>query len=116
MILQGLLLIALLHRCEANPCGTFALDYANQGYTASDACCNCCGGLIEESECRDVVLFDGTPWYDSDGPVYTCEWYSSFADLTTTPSECDITSTSTTTQNVSICGDGIIEYTQIIHK
>lgn len=29
---------------------------------------------MDVSGCRD--LYDDLPWYDSDGPTYTCAWYA----------------------------------------
>jgi hypothetical protein len=61
-------------------CGVSALEYENGGFTASTACCACNGGWLDDNDvCNDVQFMDGTPWYDSDGPYYTCTWYATAA-------------------------------------
>jgi len=51
-------------------CAEYGNDYENFGKTAKQACCACNGGAI--STCSDSPQ----GWYDSDGPTFSCAWYS----------------------------------------
>jgi hypothetical protein len=52
---------------DTNRCTEYTFS---KGRSAREACCVCGGG---SNICTDL---DG--WYDSDGPIFNCEWYSKF--------------------------------------
>ena len=57
-------------------CADHGDDFENFGATANEACC-VCGGGGGSSGCQD----DPIGWYDSDGPVYDCDWYGNWKQM-----------------------------------
>jgi hypothetical protein len=68
-------------------CASYGSSYANFGFTANQACCECGGGTNEctpptpaptpppvEVPCTCVNDPDG--WYDADGITFNCAWYA----------------------------------------
>lgn len=59
-------------------CEQYGQGYANGGFTASQACCSCGGGLVKVPEgptCADISV-NGQAWHDADpAGSYNCAWY-----------------------------------------
>ena len=73
------------------------------GYTANEICCGCDGGCLDSHD----------SWYDSGGPIYTCEWYAKSS------SRCDLFGDSYADKNgftandiCCVCGGGFFKLTK----
>jgi len=51
--------------------------FAWKGLTANEACCDCGGGEMMKAtvQCTDKTMDDGSPFQDSGGATYNCEYY-----------------------------------------